>query len=172
MWLCAANALVLEVALLELAPHDLRLCAQSLALVPGLYVMNFAYFAECTACNTLKKDSVAVAVFVTAVGSCTFVTTRRVAASASGSVISAGAVGVGCHCSRVLPRDPHRRHAPTVRPRALSLRHGELRRGHGGVYGDVLRLDDDVPGGNRRFKLTVPTVEAVLVALMYASVIA
>ena len=60
MWLCASNALVLEVALLELVPHDLRLCARSLALVLGLYVMDFAYFAKRTASNTLKRDSVSV----------------------------------------------------------------------------------------------------------------
>ena len=39
-------------------------------------------------------------------------------------------------------------------------------------HGDVLRLDDGVPGRNCRFKSAVATVEAVLVALMYASVIA
>ena len=55
VWLCASNALVLEVALLELVPHDLRLCARRLALVLGLYVMDFAYFAKRTASNTLKR---------------------------------------------------------------------------------------------------------------------
>lgn len=100
LWFRAARALAREVVdpswhpVISISVHDAWLCC---ALVLGLYVMDYLYYAMLTRGRTLLKDSVAVVVLVTAVRVLHSMTAER-GSGCSGcgaGVVWAGAIGIG-----------------------------------------------------------------------------
>lgn len=99
LWCRAARALAGEVVesgwhpVISISVHDAWLCC---ALVLGLYVMDYLYYALLTRGRTLLKDSVAVVVVVSTVRVLHSMTAASVGSGGGGTgVVWASAVGVG-----------------------------------------------------------------------------
>eukprot|EP00903_Cladosiphon_okamuranus_P018801 g17295.t1 len=178
LWFHASRALAHEVVdstwhpVISISVHDAWLCC---ALVLGLYVMDYLYYALLTRGRTLLKDSVAVVVFVATVRVLHSMTAASEGSSSSSSssagVVWASAIGIGVialgfgHGSRagVVHHLSGRTHFRCITASCL--------------VGTVVSMTVCCAGpklqqlASHRAQSAAATVQMVFVALVYASVI-